>query len=246
MNRCADLVHFYRILATLEEKAGGKRRLSECDGRMEWQRRGVYFFFEPGELRTDSGNGARVVRIGTHALKVGSGTSLWNRLSQHRGMRGSGGGNHRGSIFRLLVGVAIKGRDKLERPHSWGIGGDPGKAAGRVNLTRAEVLRDEQPLESAVSVYIRAMPFLWVAVDDRPGPGSDRGVIERNSIGLLSNYVRTPLDRASKQWLGGYCNRDRIRGSGLWNSNHVDEGYDPQFLALLARYVECTNCRLGI
>ena len=97
-----------------------------------------------------------------------------------------------------------------------------------------------------MSVYIRAMPFLWVAVDDRPGPGSDRGVIERNSIGLLSNYVRTPFDRASKQWLGGYCNRDRIRGSGLWNSNHVDEGYDPQFLALLARYVECTNCRPGI
>ena len=119
MSRCADLVHFYRILATLEKKVGGKRQLSKCDGRMEWPHRGVYFFFEPGELRTDSGNGARVVRIGTHALKVGSGTSLWNRLSQHRGMRGSGGGNHRGSIFRLLVGVAIKGRDKLERPHSW-------------------------------------------------------------------------------------------------------------------------------
>jgi hypothetical protein len=33
------------------------------------------------------------------ALKTGSGTKLWTRLSQHKGGPTTGGGNHRGSIF---------------------------------------------------------------------------------------------------------------------------------------------------
>jgi hypothetical protein len=48
MSRGADLIRFYGILETLEEKAGGKRRLAECDGHMDWPRRGVYFLFEVG------------------------------------------------------------------------------------------------------------------------------------------------------------------------------------------------------
>jgi hypothetical protein len=52
----------------------------------------VYFFMEEGETRSDSGIGARIVRVGTHALKEGSGTKLWTRLSQHRGQEKSGGG----------------------------------------------------------------------------------------------------------------------------------------------------------
>jgi hypothetical protein len=55
----------------------------------------VYFFREAGETRCDSGNGPRIVRVGTHALKAGSSTKLWTRLSQHRG-KSAGGGNHRG------------------------------------------------------------------------------------------------------------------------------------------------------
>src|SRR5579862_1245890 len=103
MTRLADVIQFYELLARLEHEHGGRRRLSDCHGRMEWPRRGVYFFFEPGENRTDTGNGPRVVRVGTHALNAGSGTSLWGRLSHHRGAARSGGGNHRASIFRLLI-----------------------------------------------------------------------------------------------------------------------------------------------
>ena len=46
---------------------------------------GVYFFHEPGEERLDTGVGPRIVRVGTHALKIGSSTKLWTRLSQHKG-----------------------------------------------------------------------------------------------------------------------------------------------------------------
>jgi hypothetical protein len=85
----------------------------------------------------------------------------------------------------------------------------------------------EVELEGAVSEVIRTIPFVWLSVDDEPGPASMRGKIERNAIALLSNFDRPPLDPPSPTWLGLHCNRDRVRASGLWNQNHVDESYDP-------------------
>ena len=227
--RSKQLRRFYAILAALAEKLGGKRTLAECSGRIPWPRRGVYFFFEPGELRSEGGTGLRVVRVGTHALNAGSGTKLWTRLLQHSGQRRSGGGNHRGSIFRLIVGTALINRDKHEFP-SWG----KGSSAIR------EIRDQEVALEQSVSAVIRQMPFLWLAIDDEPGPESLRGYVERNAIALLSNYQRPPLDAPSGNWLGHHCNRERVRESGLWNSNHVDETCDPSFLDCFERLVSKT------
>ena len=108
--RTTDLRTFYSLLVSLEAKIGGARKLAGCTGRLIWPKRGVYFFMEEGENRSTSGSGPRIVRIGTHALKEGSATKLWTRLSQHRGQEKSGGGNHRGSIFRLIVGATISVR----------------------------------------------------------------------------------------------------------------------------------------
>ncbi|MEX2551954.1 MAG: hypothetical protein WD627_03005, partial [Actinomycetota bacterium] len=106
MTAVADLERFYHLLFELERRVGGKRTLGECHGRMRWPARGVYFFFEPEERRSSYGT-MRVVRVGTHALTPGSSSTLWGRLRQHRG-RGSGSGNHRGSIFRLHLGAALQ------------------------------------------------------------------------------------------------------------------------------------------
>jgi len=221
-----DLRIFYATLADLESRLGGARTLSQCTGRQDWPRRGVYFFREDGENRSDSGIGPRIVRVGTHALTQRSGTTLWTRLSQHRGQTRSGGGNHRGSIFRLIVGTALIARHGYDYP-TWGQG----------NTATAEIRAGEASLEREVSKVIRAMPFLWVAIEDQPGPESQRGYIERNAIALLSNYSRPALDPPSRDWLGHYCNRERVRKSGLWNSSHVDETYDPAFLDQLAKLV---------
>ena len=74
------------------------------------------------------------------------------------------------------------------------------------------------------------MPFLWLNVSDGPGPGSSRGLVERNAIALLSGYSRPTTDGPSAEWLGQYSDRERVRLSGLWNNNHVDETYNPSFL----------------
>ena len=122
MQRLEHLRRFYEVLSVLERRVGGRRFLSQCDGRMSWPSRGVYFFFEEGEVRTGSGSGPRVVRVGTHALKNGSRTKLWTRLCQHRGPKRTRGGNHRGSVFREIVGQAIMSAHPSAHCGSWGSG----------------------------------------------------------------------------------------------------------------------------
>lgn len=228
--RVADTVRFYELLGRIRERVCGCRRLAECNGRMDWPKRGVYFFFEAGEERGRSGTGSRVVRVGTHALTNGSKTTLWERLRQHRGTEDGCGGNHRSSIFRLLVGVSLARRRDGAPPPSWGNGSDTGTAARGLGLTRPEVKKAEADLERRVSATIGQMPFLWLCVPDAPGPESARGRIERGAIALLSSAVSPAADPASGNWLGAHCDRPAVCASGLWNNNHVDERYDPRFL----------------
>lgn len=222
MPRRSDLDAFYALLDDLEARIGGQRRLGDCHGRMAWPQRGIYFFFESGEHRDTHSSPQRVVRVGTHALVSRSHTTLWKRLGQHRGTSNPLGGNHRGSIFRLLVGEAILNSNASLNVESWGRG---------ASATRE--LRDlEREHEVRVSDYLGDMTLLFLEVPDEPGPDSARGVIERNSIALLSGYREPTPDRASISWLGNHSGRERVRRSGLWNNNHVDEIYDAEFLNL--------------
>ncbi|WP_374712416.1 hypothetical protein [Symbiobacterium terraclitae] len=233
MSRREDLEYFYQLMHQLEGRVGGKRLLSDLQLNRILPRMGVYFFFEPGEYRED-GHTPRVVRVGTHAVSAGSQTTLWNRLSQHRGRLKGGGGNHRGSIFRLHVGTALLNRGLADAAAGvqWGSPRRPEEGALR---------EAERRVEEMVSQYIRSMPFLWVAVDDPPSKASHRKVIEANAIGLLSNLGREPVDPPSPGWLGHWADRPAVRESGLWNVNHVDDGYDPGFLDLLERYIKATS-----
>lgn len=241
MNRLRNLVRFYDLLDRLSQQIGGPRQLAESSGRHRWPERGVYFFFEPGETRRESGTGPRVVRVGTHAVTEESRTTLWNRLSQHRGNAGSKGGNHRGSVFRKLVGAALQAKAAAPGVRSWGHKQDARRAALSLGLSLETLQAEEHPVEVAVSEYIGRMPFLWVAVPDMPGAGSDRSTIERGAISLLSNWDRPPLDPPSETWLGLLSDRDRVSGSGLWNVQHVGEDHNPAFLQLLEERIHATR-----
>jgi len=225
MQRTSDLSAFYSSLNDLAARTGGLRRLTDCSGRLNWPERGVYFFFEPGEAHGSLG---RVVRVGTHALTSNSRTTLWKRLSQHRGTRSPLGGNHRGSIFRLLVGEALIQRDPDPTVVSWGT---------TRPLKDAEKVAEKQH-EARVSRYLGAASLLVLSINDQPGPDSLRGHIERNSIALLSNFRTDTGIGASNGWLGQYSGREKVRRSGLWNQRHVDEAYDPAFLDVFKGLVE--------
>lgn len=211
--------------------AFGDVRLRDCTARSPhtWPQRGVYLFFEDGELRGD-GHTPRIVRVGTHGVAGGTSTTLWGRLRTHRGPRGRTGGSHRSSIFRHHVGTALlrAGRASPGLADLW--------AASK--LSRADK-EQERPLEAAVSEHIGAMRVLWLDVNDEPGPSSERAYLERNLIGLLSGdgALHEP---PSSTWLGHHAAPEEIRRSGLWNIDHVGARVDPDALSRLTAAVRRT------
>jgi len=225
--REGDLDRFYRAIQRLEAGVGGRRLMSTCAARQGWPRRGVYFFFEPGEYRSD-GVVPRVVRVGTHGVSRGSKATLWNRLRTHRGTS-DGLGNHRSSIFRLHVGAALAAREPGLVVPSWGLG----------QAANPAVRRQEGNLERAVSHHISTMNILWLAVEDEASPASDRAYLERNLIGLLVGRSG-PADPPSAGWLGRFSPEERIRNAGLWNLDFLDYPYATEFLEVLDEYVSIT------
>jgi hypothetical protein len=221
----ADLDRFYEILERLRADPAQGLRLRDHERATKWPARGVYFFFEDGELRMDGG-APRVVRVGTHAVSANAKSTLWSRLRAHRGPR-HGGGNHRGSIFRQHVGNALLRRDSASHP-TWG-------NRSAIAATRS----GEAALERAVSAQIGAMSILWIDVPDEPSATCERAVIEQNAIALLSNSLK-PLDCPSPGWLGLHSREEPIRRSGLWNVNYVAQSYDNEFLGALDAAVERT------
>jgi hypothetical protein len=69
-------------------------------------------------------------------------------------------------------------------------------------------------------------------VPDESGPGSQRALIERNAIALISNQL-SPEDPACEKWLCRHSVRTEICQSGLWNLNHVKKAADAEFLNIL-------------
>jgi hypothetical protein len=130
--------------------------------------------------------------------------------------RNPGGGDHRGSIFRRHVGSALlaTGSWPVDVQNSW----LRQRAASNEKAA-------EEPLERAVTACIGAMPLLWLAVPDR----SQRHTIESSAIALLSQLAGG-IDPASPDWLGRHATNLKVRTSGLWNSNHVNDLYQPSFL----------------
>ena len=225
-----DLDRLYVALRTLEFGVHGKRELAKCTGQQEWPRSGLYFFFEPGEQRSNDRE-MRVVRVGTHGVSRGSKATLWNRIRTHRGT-GHGAGNHRGSIFRLHVGSAIGRRDPKLAVPSWGIGQN----------AETEVREMETDLEQAVSKHIGEMSILWLSIEDEASPASDRAYLERNLVGLLAGKASFS-DPPSKNWLGLHSPDARIRDSGLWNLDFLSYQYSSDFLDVLDEYVQITTGR---
>jgi hypothetical protein len=235
MNRSAsaNLERFYSLLARLVEVPGQGQPLRELLGLSILPKRGVYFFFEPGEYRAVNPSVPRVVRVGTHAVSSGSKSTLGGRLKQHLGTK-AGGGNHRGSIFRFHVGAALLARDRIPLP-SWGVGSSAPRTVRDSEAARAA----EAACEKRVSEYIGGMSVSFIDVPDEAGPQSDRAYIERNVIALLSNQL-APVDQGSEGWLGRFSPRQEIRDSGLWNLNHVAEVCEPSFLDKLESFVMLT------
>ena len=220
----------YELIAELANGSPGAVRLADAHGRMPWAERGVYVVLDPTE--PPGGGHGRVVRVGTHGVSRGTSATAWSRLHAHRGTTSGGNhGNHRGSIFRLLVGEALMARGEVPSATSWGIGSSRGAAAARCGLSKTAIREAEAPVEHAVSAYIGELRAVLLPVGDAPGPQSDRARIERGLIGLLAAQ-----DLIGPEWLGHHA-RPVVRSAGLWNQQHVEAPCTDDILPLMERYV---------
>ena len=235
MTRNEDLDYLYELLNKLEKINGDKRTLKDPAACNNLPRHGIYFFFS-GEEKRELGKEMRITRIGTHAVNSQSKRTLRDRLRQHQGnitKRGRiDGGSHRGSAFRKLVGFVLIHRDNLKGIYpEWG-------SIKKKKTSPPNVRADEHELEKKVSYYIRELPFTWLEVDDSPGSNSERAYIETNSIALVSNYKKTPLDPRIDSWLGKHCPKEEVQESELWNIKDVKKEYDKSFLGLFEKYIK--------
>jgi len=227
-NRQRDIDRFYELIdgVVLKFPRQSLRDLAS----IKLPEKGVYFFFESGETRYNQISD-RIVRIGTHAAIAHSKATLYNRLYNHKGSLDLTG-NHRSSVFRKLVGYSILNRDKLHFQY-WG---------DKSKKSNIKIIQSESHLEKYVSTYLQSMTFTVLEV---PGPSSksnDRALIEENTIALLSNYNKTPIDKCSANWLGLYSNDGKVISSGLWNNKHVDQKYiDERYFSIFEEHLSKMN-----
>ena len=163
---------------------------------------GVYVMFEEGELRSGSGEGLRVVRIGRTKKQT-----LSKRLSLHTK------GGHRASVLRKHIGMALMKKNPELFVETWGGTKEPPQ------LKQNPVLRQrEKQLEENVTRYIeKHFLFLPLVVQDY----NTREILERELTALFSNYYES-VDPPSAGWLGRWTEDDKIVRSGIWNVHNVD------------------------
>lgn len=164
---------------------------------------GIYVLFERGE---DAHGADRIVRIGTHT----GANQLRSRLFQHFVNM-----NKDRSIFRKNIGRAILNKNKDNFLRYWEI--DLTTKEARKKFGDKIDLRKQKEVENLVSKYIQEnFSFAVFGINDL----RQRLKLESKIISTLSLCDNCG---PSKNWLGNFSPKEKIRGSGLWLVNELNK-----------------------
>jgi len=162
---------------------------------------GIYILFENGEAGHSLD---RIVRIGTHT----GDSQLRSRLKQHFILE-----NKDRSIFRKNIGRAILNKRKDPYLKIWEF--DLTTKNNREKFTHLVNKEYQSQVENEVSKYIQDnFSFCLFKVADK----DKRKEIESKLISTISLCNGC---EPSKNWLGRYSTKDKIRVSGLWQVNEL-------------------------
>ncbi len=170
-------------------------------GQTAMPKNGLYLLFEAGE---EGHSGRRIVRVGTH---TGEG-QLPSRLRQHFLVE-----NKDRSIFRKNIGRALLAREGDAYAPLWEFDLTP-----RVARKKYEALVDpakQAEVEHIVSEYIQKN-FSFVVL-----PMASKLDRLRFESKIVSTVSLCQECRPSKNWLGQYSPKEKIRESGLWLVNEL-------------------------
>ena len=162
---------------------------------------GIYVLFEKGEVAHGTN---RIVRVGTHTGK----DQLRSRLFQHFLKK-----NKDRSIFRKNIGRALLNKNKDSFISQWELDLTTRKAkdanSGKVDSDKKDKTEDE------VSAYIQEnFSFVVFSVENK----DKRLELESKIISTVSHCVECI---PSKNWLGLYSPKEKIRKGGLWLVNEL-------------------------
>ena len=210
-SRVDDLNRFYLLLDELEIACGGKRILETSARSSGWPTRGVYFFFEEGEVRED-GRTLRVVRLaptdcGRRRAPCGVGCrSTRVSLAEACLAEGTTGLSISSCMWARPSWARRNGSEAVRA--SWSVGSNCDQGANEWPSTRWS--------SPSVSGFEQCQCYGWMSRTSQvSGAIEESSNVDYRTTEAISNEVpSTPLRHA---WLGRSSVREKIKGSGLWN-----------------------------
>jgi hypothetical protein len=104
------------------------------------------------------------------------------------------------------------------------------EASTRLRQDLERIRARESVLEEAVSARLATMSVLAIPTPSMPAddlsPIQTARAIEVASLSLLSRMAGPQRDAPSANWLGRSSSRQKVRDSGLWNSDFVYPTFD--------------------
>jgi hypothetical protein len=198
-NNCAALHQWARSLP--RHRFPFSEKETRLDSARQVPKNGIYLLFEKGE---HAHGGERLVRAGTH---TGEG-QLPSRLRQHFVME-----NKDRSIFRKNIGRALLNKKHDPYAAVWEL--DFTSAAARKTKAHLINLAKQQKVEKEITKYLQNnFSFVVIEIKNKKG----RLQLESKIISTLSHCENC---KPSKNWLGNYSPKEKIRESGLWLVNEL-------------------------
>jgi hypothetical protein len=162
---------------------------------------GIYILFEKGER---SHAGERIVRVGTHTGK----DQLRSRLRQHFIVE-----NKDRSIFRKNIGRCFLHHNADPYASVWEA--DRTSKASKEKYVHMVDVKAQLRIEKKVTEYLQKnFSFAILEVQDK----EERLELESKMISTIS---LCPECLPSKNWLGLFSPKEKIRESGLWLVNEL-------------------------
>ncbi|MGB2697923.1 MAG: hypothetical protein WBD28_08735 [Candidatus Zixiibacteriota bacterium] len=201
--------------------------------------KGIYFFYEKGEIWAHGRDNPRIVRIGTHKNR-----NFRSRIKEHFLLDESKMGFDKDkpkpsdrSIFRKNIGRALLNRDRDDYLQVWKI--DFMTRGKRECLGHKRDIDKEKRIESTITRILRErFSFRFIVIESQTERMGSKG-LESSLIGTVSHCK---LCTPSNGWLGHFSPQKRIKNSGLWLVQHIDsEGINNQHKKIISDTITRTK-----
>ena len=167
---------------------------------------GIYIMFEKGETYQGLD---RIVRVGTHT----GDNQLYSRLNQHFVKE-----NKDRSIFLKRVGSAILAKNKDPYLDVWEVDTTTPENKNKVQA-QLNPAHEQQITQQAVAHIRNKISFVVFEVKTK----EERLRLEKKIIATLSKAAKDGFIEPSENWLGNFSPDLKVRQSGLWQSQHLNE-----------------------